>query len=722
MLHFSEFPTQNYKFDIVTKKTKKQEIEYYNTAFSFDIETTSFYYENGCSIIPKANETEKYNKAAVMYIWQFGVGDDVYFGRTWQDFKDFLMMLKEYFFLDTDRKIIIYVHNLAYEFQFLRKEFNITNMFARQERKPIHFTLNEVFEFKCSFMLSCSSLETIAKNLTSVNISKKIGDLDYRLYRNSSTPMTAAELGYCEYDIKILQYYISEEILLNENNILNIPLTKTGYVRRFCRNALKENNYKKYRMFIKDNSPETDEFILLNKIFQGGYTHANCNYVGLTLNDVSSIDFTSSYPSVMLRHKFPMRKFKKIDIIDYDTFTEFINKFPCIFEIMFTNIQAKTSHHIIQRAKCSVCTNGVFDNGRIMQADSIITYSNDVDFKCIQDFYTYDSITIKNFWYSKYEYLPKTIIKCILKLYNDKTLLKGVSGYEKEYLIKKGMLNSAYGMCVTNPCNDEISYSDGWQKYRNSIDECLKDNKYNYNQFLLYSWGVWVTSWARYELFNGIKNINEDVIYSDTDSIKFLNFEQHKEYINTYNKRVAKELKQCCDFYNIDFELTQPEKNGKKYPLGVWDIEKNYSKFKTLGAKRYCYQYNDGSVNLTVSGVNKKYAVPYMLSVCNNDDNKFFDMFNSNLKIPKGKTGKLTHTYIDNEIDVTLVDYNGNSEIEHIKSCIHLEDTEFTLQISTEFLSFLCDFVFDELGNNFSLGVKRDELAITFFDNFRNGV
>ena len=277
-------------------------------------------------------------------------------------------------------------------------------------------------------------------------------------------------------------------------------------------------------------------------------------------------------------------------------------------------------------------------------------------------------------------------------------------------------------MCVTNPCNDEISYTDNWQKERKSIDECLKDNKYNYNQFLLYSWGVWVTSWARYELFDGIKNINEDVIYSDTDSIKFLNFEQHKEYINDYNKRVAKELKQCCDFYNIDFELTQPEKGGKKYPLGVWDIEKSYSKFKTLGAKRYCYQYADGSVNLTVSGVNKKYAVPYMLSVCNNDVDKFFNMFNSNLKIPKGQTGKLTHTYIDNEIDVTLIDYNGNSEIENIKSCIHLEDTEFTLQMSTEFLSFLCDFVFDELGNNFSLGVKRDELAITFFDNFRNGV
>ena len=46
MLHFSEFPAQNYNFDIVTKKTKKQEIEYYNTAFSFDIETTSFYYES----------------------------------------------------------------------------------------------------------------------------------------------------------------------------------------------------------------------------------------------------------------------------------------------------------------------------------------------------------------------------------------------------------------------------------------------------------------------------------------------------------------------------------------------------------------------------------------------------------------------------------------------------------------------------------------------------
>lgn len=722
MFYFSEFPMRHYNFDVVIKKTKKQEVEYYNTAFSFDIETTSFYYDKGCSVIPKPNETEKYNKCAVMYIWQFGIADDVYYGRTWEDFRIFLEILKKYFNLDNNRKIIIYVHNLAYEFQFLRKEFNITNMFARQERKPIHFTLNEFFEFKCSFMLSCSSLETVAKNLTTVKINKKVGDLNYRLYRNSNTPLTEEELNYCEYDIKILQHYITEEIALNGGNILNIPLTKTGYVRRFCRDALKEDNYKKYRLFIKDNSPETEEFILLNKIFQGGYTHANCNYVGLTLEDVSSIDFTSSYPAVMIRHKFPMRKFKKIDIVDFNTFNNFINKFPCIFEVMFTNLKAKTSHHIIQRAKCSVCVNGVFDNGRIMQADKIITYCNDVDFKCIEEFYTFDSITIKNFWYSKYEYLPQKLIECILKLYNDKTVLKGVAGSEKEYLIKKGMLNSTYGMCVTNPCNDEILYNGEWQKDRKSIDECMKDNKYNYNQFLLYSWGVWVTSWARYELFDGIKNINEDVIYSDTDSIKFLNFEKHKDYIENYNKRVAKELKQCCDFYNIDFELTQPEKDNKKYPLGVWDIEKSYSKFKTLGAKRYCYQYSDGSVNLTVSGVNKKYAVPYMLKVCDNNIDKFFDMFNVNLKIPKGHTGKLTHTYIDDEINVTLIDYQGNSEEQNIKSCIHLEEVDFTMQMSTEFISFLCDLVFDEIGNNFSLGIKRDELAITFLDNFRNGV
>ena len=43
----------------------------------------------------------------------------------------------------------------------------------------------------------------------------------------------------------------------------------------------------------------------------------------------------------------------------------------------------------------------------------------------------------------------------------------------------------------------------------------------------------------------------------------------------------------------------------------IRDFEGYYERFKTLGAKRYMVQ-KDGKVNITVSGLNKKIAVPYL--------------------------------------------------------------------------------------------------------------
>ena len=52
----------------------------------------------------------------------FGTDDLVMVGRTWQEWADFMAMLKNALQLDEYRKMIIYVHNLSYEFKYRRKE------------------------------------------------------------------------------------------------------------------------------------------------------------------------------------------------------------------------------------------------------------------------------------------------------------------------------------------------------------------------------------------------------------------------------------------------------------------------------------------------------------------------------------------------------------------------------------------------------------------------
>ena len=48
-----------------------------------------------------------------MYIWMFSINKDVYYGRTWDEFIEFLNRLE----LFNDKKKIVFVHNLSFEFQ-----------------------------------------------------------------------------------------------------------------------------------------------------------------------------------------------------------------------------------------------------------------------------------------------------------------------------------------------------------------------------------------------------------------------------------------------------------------------------------------------------------------------------------------------------------------------------------------------------------------------------
>ena len=176
--------------DIIKSKDKI----YYNLAMSFDIETSSFYEDKNGVIYTnddyrKLKNTVKAEKKAIMYIWQFAIEENVIIGRTWNDFLYFCKKLYDFLNLK-ERYIVVYVHNLSYEFQFICKWFNWIDIFADSERKPIKATTDTHFIFKCSYRLSGYSLEVLANNLKSHNIKKMVGDLDYNLIRNSKTPIS----------------------------------------------------------------------------------------------------------------------------------------------------------------------------------------------------------------------------------------------------------------------------------------------------------------------------------------------------------------------------------------------------------------------------------------------------------------------------------------------------------------------------------------------------
>lgn len=663
-------------------------IKYANITCSFDIETTSATDENG-------------DKIAFMYCFVFGFNGKVIFGRTWKEVACIFNKVAERFDLSKDKRLICYIHNLSFEFQFIKDRFKWDKVFATDDRKPLTALTENGIEFRCSYLLSGYSLGKVADNLTKHNIKKLKGDLDYSLVRTSKTPMSEDEKRYCLNDALIVMCYIDEEIQ-RLGNISKLPLTKTGYIRKYVGDCcLYPHGYYKRNCaerfaFLKQMRPLTisspQMYKQLKRAFQGGFTHANALYSGNTIKNVTSYDFTSSYPSVMIAEKYPMSAPRLVTLKSKKEFREYLDLYCCVFDITFYGLRNKYgADNPLSFSKCFDSVGESLDNGRVSHAERISTTITNLDFFIMEKFYKWDKVKIWNFRVFMRDYLPTPIVKAILKLYADKTKLKGVEGKEVEYLHGKENLNSCYGMAVTDICQSDISYLNGeWVTKEPNLEKELERYNGKFNRFLYYAWGVFITAYARYNLFTGIYACGDDYIYSDTDSIKIINAERHAKYIEKYNAITINKLKTAMRFHGLDESLIEPTtKDGIKKPLGIWDFDGRYKTFKTLGAKRYLVEKEDGTHSLTISGVNKKCAIPYLEKLADERHCTIFDLFEDGLYFPPIATGKNIHTYLDYRQKGEITDYLGIVGSYDELSSVHLEPTGYALSLSSNYIDYL---------------------------------
>ena len=668
----------NAKF--ITIKENKEDVQYLDLSLSFDTETTSTYIEpNGIK-----------EKFAFMYVWQFGIDGYYCYGRTWEEFIHLCKFIQSSLNLNDEKRVIIFIHNLSFEFQFFRKYFDWLNVFATRSRNPIKALTSYGIEFRDSLILSGYKLANVAKNLTSHKIPKMVGDLDYSLVRTKDTTFSEKELGYMLNDVRILIAYIDEQ-REEYGDITKIPLTNTGRVRRFVRNeCFKEKSYhgKIKAQTIKDEQ----EYLTLKQAFAGGFTHANPNHVGKKYHNIASFDFTSSYPTVMIAEQYPCSKAIPQKWVNWERFNEINEKALQIFTVEFTGLQTKVYFdNYISKNKCLDVKGEIENNGRIFSADYLKIIITSVDWDIIKQVYSWKTVKIYNQIAYYKDYLPKPIIQSILHFYKKKTTLKHVKGKEAEYMHGKGMLNSCYGMAVTDIVHDEEIYSgDQWSEQPADGQKEIDNYNKSYNRFLYYPWGVFVTAYARHNLWSGILEFKDDYIYSDTDSIKAKNYKNHMKYIEEYNQEITNKLEKCLDHYGIDkSELAPLDVDGIPHPLGLWDFEGVYKTFKTLGAKRYIVETSKGKLEITIAGLPKNKGRDYLLKISNNDMNKVFQNFTDKMKVPENDSGKMTAYYDDEEKSAIIKDYQGHYTKVTSRSSVHLSKASFEMTLASKFIKLL---------------------------------
>lgn len=491
-----------------------------NTIYTFDIETTSYYILDGniYSAIEYKNLTkdiqEKCEFHSNMYIWQFGINDTIYYGRTWEQLREFLGKLDKI----SEYRKICFVHNLSFEFQYLKGFFIFSEVLARKSRKVMKAVFEDFnIELRCSYMMSNCSLAKLS-DVYSLPIDKKTGDLDYTLIRHSETPLSDIELGYCEYDCLVVYYYI-KFLLTKYEKVYKIPMTSTGQVRKELKETIVSDwSYKNTVKKAINTNPHI--YNMLHEAFAGGYTHANYIYTDDIISNVTSYDFTSSYPYVLCCFEYPSGEFQKCNISNIKQMSK---RLCYLIRVKFNNIKCKYLNTFISASKCKNIRGARYDNGRIIQADELEMTITDVDFRLFLDTYTNISsdkkmsYEILECYYSPKHYLHKTFINFILDKYVKKTEYKNVEGKELEYALEKAHFNSLYGMSVTNNIRDKVEYNNQtkeWTETPITNDEIVKMlEKEKQNGFLAFSTGVFVTAYARDNLIRCLIQNDKYVLY-----------------------------------------------------------------------------------------------------------------------------------------------------------------------------------------------------------------
>ena len=667
--------------------TKEGKVTYAKDYLCFDIETSSFTGKDG-------------RKLANVYSWAVSIGNEsrglIRKAQVWRDQDEWLRFMNSVAkHNESNGKITLcFVHNLSYEWQFIRHLFDWDpdTVFAiGSAREVVKARTRNGIEFRCSMKLSGLSL---AKSAERFGLKKMVGDLDHELQRHTGTPLTEKELGYIRADVDIMPGIITGLMGENDCDLSTLPLTATGFVRKHVNSELNKSTVRRdyYNKFSREYNSAVHH--MRDMAIQGGYVHA-CNWHGGDIyEDVVAYDLASSYPAVMCDGMYPTTQFLNVSHMEGgdELLERFTTPGACYYAtVKFNDIMSTMPFTIWSRSKCheGSLENPMFDNGRVLSADSMVATITNVDYLNLRDFYMWDSVEVLELFVAKASPLPMEFTSLVLESYGKKTRFKNVEGKDLDYRFAKTIVNSIYGMTATNPIHEPMHFdSDLVSLVPDEFNEEMHDEAIEKASKWSYSphWGVWVAANGRRSLLSAIKRLTDeelDVLYCDTDSMYIVSDPRIDGIMSDLNDARRDRMHSTMVEAGYDGDMVEDlvaprAATGERVQLGAWEFDGHYDRFKTLGAKRYAGE-NESGLHITVAGLTKKAA----------DVIGCIDNFNFGMHIGPDHSGRMISTYDDKPFEEDVVDYLGNPATVSGNASIHLERGSFSMKDGGDYSDFL---------------------------------
>ena len=607
-----EFNPPEWKFLTKTKvvRGKVQKTEICERWISLDTET--------------AWNHDEENPIAWVYQWAFKWGDDVVIGRKPSEFVECLRRIQNKFDLSPSRQVVIFVHNLSYDIEYLRQwlvdEFGKCRMLCVKPRKFITFEVGG-FIFKCTYKLSNKPLRTWAGDLGTAH--QKIAEKKayYQEIHYQDEELSSDNWEYQILDVVVLDECIEKQMKAYNDSLLTIPLTSTGYVRRDCRRNYKKDRRNRKRFL--QTALTAEQYEACAGEFEGGVTHGNRFFANKTVRPDASKgefirhrDFRSHYPSQQRTKKFPVGTWCKYGShLSISDIQPLLKTYNVLMKITFENMTIKNGV-VLPILSATRAYKGrltkldmVEDNGRVLELKGIFTiYCTELDLEWLLKQYEIGSYDIDAAWICAKGFIPEYLRMTVDEYFYGKTKWKVEEQREKEkgeakdkerliwlgteLMKSKNGLNGLYGMTATSVLRTsyEVEPNGEWKAETPELSKALAQYYASENSFNRYQFGIYTTSWARYELLwfaDFIQTNGGTVLYVDTDSIFYVSNEDLEKLIEAENARRRERALKMGAY--IEFE-------GEKVNYDAFEDEReNIVSFRFLHAKCYAYEYKTKS-------------------------------------------------------------------------------------------------------------------------------
>ena len=588
----------------------RRKLYYYNYACSFDIETTTirsgelgYYHPDGRPL-------------GFPYLYQFNIYGCVIMVRQHAHALDVFRWLGECFIAGEKKRLVIFDHNLGYEYQFFMNDwqYDFAECFALDIHHPVTLILTNGLILKDSYKLTNMSLETLTKDWSKTYF-KKPEIMDYNQLRTPYTELDAATLEYSALDVLALSDAISNYLAAYDTGVYTKNPTSTSFTRAAFKKEIgisakvRTKEQKEYFKTLDRCRLDIDIYNMLQRQARGGNTHLNRKYTGELLYNLGHDDITSSYPTQLVCYpEYPVHYWRPLDPdCPIDTIKLFeANGFCTLFDVVLIRPRLKAGVTVPYLAtyKCRTLKGAsrYSDNGRYMEgAEMLETTIFGIEWPIIEKQYDFDDVVILRGYFNKKDYLPDILRRFILKLYEKKTVLKNVQGSEIEYALSKAHLNAVYGMAFTRIIREKCMFDERGIFEAAPEDPAAELEKYNNGKtryFLNYSWGALCSTLGRCYLARMIDACGEDFIYCDTDSVFYTHPEKVKPKMAALEEEIKDYQRRC------GLPLVYNDIKGRPHELGGIDREDDVLQFKSWGAKKYI-TVTAGGFEATVAGVPK---------------------------------------------------------------------------------------------------------------------